>query len=59
MSIEDEQYAEAFLDSLSPQMREILRRPTRRQQKLILDGNATAAGMNRLLDGNDVKDTVK
>ena len=26
---------------------------------LILDGNATAAGMNRLLDGDNVKDTVK
>ena len=28
-------------------------------QSEIIDGNATAAGMNRLLDGKDVKDTVK
>ena len=30
-----------------------------RGSNLILDGNATAAGMNRLLDGDNVKDTVK
>ncbi len=30
-----------------------------RQACLIVDGNATAAGMNRLFDGENVKDTVK
>jgi hypothetical protein len=35
----------------------IARELVRRQS--ILDGNATAAGMNRLLDGENVKDTVK
>lgn len=26
---------------------------------VLFDGNATAAGMNRLVDGENVKDTVK